>query len=195
MPATSVAAMSATGLAQSLADAWTLIAEDGGDPFGMGSIAEQMGLRLPGDFHALFGTETALAFSGADANNQPHVTIRSRGGDVTRAKEIADILTQSLLGTQAAVEETGDGIVVGDDAATVRDTANGTDPLSASDTYRVAVPDATNAGIIAYVNVGEMIDQWGKDDADAQRVKALSAVGFTSTGGKDATLRLRITVR
>jgi len=195
MPANSVAVMSATGLGQSLADAWTHMARDGGDPFSIGSIAEQMGLSLPGDFKALFGTETALAFSGADANNQPHITIRSRSGDATRAREIADVLTQSLLGSQAAVEKTSDGVIVGDDAATVRDTANGADPLSGSDTYRLAVPDAKNAGIIAYVNVGEMIDQWGKDDEEAQKVKALSAAGFTATGGKEATLRLRITVR
>jgi len=196
MPASSVAAVSVTGLGQSLADAWARMATVGGDPFDIGPAAEQMGLSLPGDFIALFGTETAVAVSGgADANTQPHVTIRSRGGDVTRAGEIADILTQWLLGSQAAVEKTSDGLVVGDDASTVRNTANGTDPLSGSDTYRLAVPDAKDAGIIAYLNVGKMIDQWGKDDADAQKVKALSAVGFTATGGTDATLRLRITVR
>jgi hypothetical protein len=195
MPADSVATISATGLGQVLADAWTEMAKHGGDPFGVGSMAEQIGLSLPGDFRALFGTETALAVSGAGANNEPHITIRSRGGDPTRAGEIANILTQSLLGGEAAVEKTSDGIVVGDDATTVRSTANGTNPLRGSDTYRLAVPDAKNAGVILYANVGQMIDEWGKDDEDAQKVKALSAVGFTATGGKDSTLRLRITVR
>jgi hypothetical protein len=194
MPADSLAAVSATGLGKALTNAWSTFSGSGSDVFGLARAADELGLRLPDDFDAVFGTETAIGVSG-DLGASPHVTIRSRGGDADRAKAIADTVARRFLGSRAVVEKTSDGFVVGDDGATVRASAKGDESVGGTATYRRAVPDAARASVVAFIDLGRVLDAAGDSEASS-KLHALSAIGVTLGGRADAgEVRLRLLVR
>lgn len=196
MPADTTAALSITGLGDFLAQTWDTMAEDM-DTEGAATMASELGFELPGDFPAILGAETAVAASGitgVGSGEAPRVTLRSRGGDQQRIEEVLEFLNP-MLGSEGAVRATGETVVFGNDPATVEAVAAGAPGLGDTDVYRTAVPDADRAGATIFVNLGAVIDEAAQEDPDLERIKALSALGMTSTGGEDGTLRLRLTVR
>jgi hypothetical protein len=194
MPADSLGALSLTGLGTALADAWPALS---GTPFAapaIGNAEKQFGLKLPGDFKALFGDETGAAIGpmvmGA---TPPKVTVRTRGGDLPRAEQLMAMLTTAFGIAAPTTEKTDDGFVVGTDAATVKAAATGADRLGDSKSFKTAVPDAEHAGVVIYVNLDRAVKDGLAAGTDAAKLASLDAVGFTTTAEANPTLRLRLT--
>jgi hypothetical protein len=197
MPADALAAVSLTGLGDGLTQGWDKLTEQLGGEQDITAAAEQIGLKLPADFAALLGDETALALSG-DLSGEapsPHLSVSAKGGDAARAEEVATSLSQGLLGSEGAVETAGDTVVYGDDPETVAAVASGADALGATEDFRKAAPDADGAGVVLYVNIARLVDQMGTDGEDVEDVKPLAGFGLTATGSENTTMRMRLTFR
>ena len=189
MPADSVGALSVTGLGPLLAQQWKGVA---GLP-GFGDMTGQFGLKLPADFTALFGQETAAALLSSAAHS-PAVAVRARGGDLARANELLSMLT-SAFGIDAPVaQKVADGFVVATDAATAKAAAAGAARLADTDSFKRAVPNAADAGFVLYANLTKALGEELGAEASPE-LKALDAVGFTATAGEDPTFLLRLTTR
>lgn len=195
LPRGTVLALSVTGVGDALATFYDRTAGGPADAAGLTEAAEQLGLSLPQDLRALLGDETMLAVLG-----QEDVAVRSRSeGD--QAYAVAQRVAQ-------AVEDNG-GPVAGD---SLRDVdgglAFGTTPaaldqvtatdggLGSSDRFRLAVPDADDAGVVLYVDVARALELGAADGdvLDRESVEPLEAVGLTANGGNGG-FRLRLTVR
>jgi hypothetical protein len=205
LPADAVAALSVTGLGDGLVQLWEELAGATGDAEQVTAAAEQMGLTLPDDLKAIFGDETAVslsgdltAFRGEQPDALPAVTVASRGADAERSQQISSMLNQGLTGSEGALESNDGTVVFGNDPDAVSTVARGAGGLGDVEAFRTAVPDAADAGFVMYVDLGRILDEVGEagfEDEDLARVKALSGLGFTASGGVDAEMRLRLTVR
>lgn len=195
MPADSVGVLSIAGLGPEFSKSWqqTVAARPEVAPF-LG-MAAQYGLQLPGDIAAVFGTESAAALA-ASADEQPLVSMLSRGGDAARAKQLAGIVT-GLTGQQIVTRKTTDGFVAGNDAAFVDATAAGSRALGDSASYKLAVPEADQAQIVLYVDLDKAIaiaEMTPAEAQEAKKAKALDAFGLTVGGGEGNAFRIRLTV-
>jgi hypothetical protein len=91
-----------------------------------------------------------------------------------------------------------DGIVVGSSAAAVDRLAGDDGGLLRSPLFRKAVPDASDAGFVLFLDVQRAValaggpGALGEDDGNLQPLEAL---GISARGGEDGAFRLRLTVR
>ncbi len=164
----------------------------------------QFGLHLPGDLNALLGSRFAVAFGGMHAG-VPLVGIRS---DANAAKagavldKVGTALRQNGVPYQLHHTPAADGYAVALDPAYAKElAANGS--LGSSAAFKAAVPDASSANVVLFVNVARLLSDSnlasfgqsaGSIDAN---VKAVSAVGLSarsdSHGG--STFRLDVITR
>jgi hypothetical protein len=130
MPAGSLGVVAGTGIAESAAQQWKSLAAI--SMLGFADMAEGFGLKLPADFTALLGEETAAAlgsFEGAPGA-QPEITLRTRGGDLKRAKVLATLVTDALGLPAPAAQKLADGFVVGNSKTAVQAAAEHTETLA-----------------------------------------------------------------
>ncbi|MGQ0629609.1 MAG: hypothetical protein ACT4P1_01105 [Sporichthyaceae bacterium] len=165
----------------------------------LSGLGAGFGLRLPADLRAIFGAETAVALAGLDEAGRPQLAVRSRGSDAARSRELLDVLAQ-CFGMELTLRETGDGFVVGTDAATIAEVADpargGT--LAQNPSFQRAVPDAERAGFVAYLNIARAVerDLFGDLSAeDRADLAVVDAVGYSNGARPEDGFRLRLTFR
>lgn len=194
LPADTVAALSVTGLGAGLAEAFeTGLGDD--DPLGLLQSAEGLGLSLPDDLRVLLGNETVLAAFG-----ESDFAARSRTDEVDAAHDAAQAIASLVSGggdTSQVLRRLEDGIAVASSPRALEAISTNGGGLGDSAAFRKAVPDATDAGFLAYVDVARVVELAGQDLGEhAADVAQLQSVGITATSdGRNSTLRLRLTVR
>jgi hypothetical protein len=203
LPGDTIGALDVTGLDDGLRKA---LADTNG---ALGEAAHEfeqsMGVTLSEDLPAAVGSETVVAVLAQ--GESPVFVGRSVTDQAERgAAALQRVLAQTILSgspdavtrAQALVRRTPDGLAVGsDEAAVARVMADGN--LGKSETFRRAVPDAGEAGFVAYVDVQRAIVLAGdavnvEENKDAQHVEAVGMSATASNGG-NGTFRLRVTFR
>lgn len=196
LPADTVAAVAVSGAADWLKQTWpeldrVLTAQS---PGLLDQVKDQSGLTLPDDLYTVLGNELVIAFGGLDAGGAPKVALvnDSATSDVEAVRStLATTLGELPLTVRGADGRT---IVSMDDGAYAQAVAAGSG-LGASATFTGAVPDASGASVVGFVDVGKVLDLAGSDISaeDRKNVEVLRAVGLsvtTSKAGMDFRLRL-----
>ena len=170
LPADSDAVFGITGLGPALVKAWESYGQSG-DPFELGSQADALGLRLPGDLEALFGNELAV---GATLGDRVHLTATALTPDPQRGAEVWNT-GASLSSLDSRAKAQGDRWF-----ATDRPAAGST--LTDDDLFRSVVPDAGRANVVFFLDIPALeglFSTQGTSESDPMR-----AVGFTVTGNQ-----------
>jgi hypothetical protein len=153
------------------------------------------GLDVPGDVEALGGEGiSVVAGSGFDPDHlfeepaQAPVAVRI-SGDPDRIEAALDKLRTRLGadgGPKLLSRRVGDDVVVGLDAAYLKDLAKGGDNLGGSDLFHKVVPDAEKATTVYFMNfdAGDWLAKVAETDADRKDVEPLEALGATVTKDK-----------
>ena len=196
LPASTVLALSVSGLGDGLATLYERTAGGPADTQVLRDVAEQAGLSLPQDLRVLLGDETMLGVFGAE-----DIAVRSRGDDGD-AYAVAERIAQSISdsgGPPAAdtLRRAEAGVAVGTTPAALDQITASGGGLGDSARFQLAVPDAEDAGMVLYLDVARALELGGPggDVVDRSTVEPLEAVGLTAEGGDDAGFRLRFTVR
>jgi Protein of unknown function (DUF3352) len=185
-PAGVLGAGSVTGLDRFLTDFWNEYVKH--DSFGIQEQATDVGLRLPQDFGALFGTETAFA-----ATADQHFGVRVLTGDPGRAQHILALGADLGTKTVAAVNAPG-GYAASDDPGFAAALAKNDGTLGDTEQFMRAVPDANKASGLLYLNLAQILESTG-DRTAKHDWSALGSLGVTTSGGTDQTVTLRLTTR
>lgn len=194
LPAETIAALSITNLGPGLAEAFdTVYGED--DPLGIVAAAEEAGLQLPDDLRSLLGEESVVAMFGMEEG-----AMRIRSDDADASFGTAQTLVD-YLGGGVELGQTDDGYAVATSPDSLDMISAGDGGLGESGTFRKAVPGASRAGMLLYVDIARAIEISGTDPQEefgegADDVEQLEAFGLTSTGdNRNATVRMRLTVK
>lgn len=175
LPADSDVVVGLTGLGPALAKAWDTYGENG-DPFGLGQQADALGLRLPGDLQALFGSE--LAVGATLAGDQVHVTATAISPDAQRGAEVWNTGASMLSSRDYPAKATGDRWI-----ATDRSSTGAT--LGSNDLFRSVVPDVGRANAVLFVDIPAVEDTMGSmgpGGTTESESNPMRAVGFSVTG-------------
>lgn len=208
LPADATVAFEVTGLGDSLGTAWTEYAPK--DEWDIAASAAEMGVVLPDDLLAVFGTDFAAAASGFDADPKVNVVVSTE--DSERAVELltGDLVAEA--GVPLQVAPTGDGYIVSYGA--VGDTGS----LGEHPQFVEAVPNADGAHAFAFVNVADLVameraqqdsmggDEFTTDDPttpvdpseedELKDAEALEAAGISATvDGDRSSFTFRLTLK
>jgi hypothetical protein len=216
LPDDSLFAASITGLGDGLAASYDALPAETKDNAQFQSALDQFGLKLPEDFKALFGTETAFTLAGSSGSSssdsfgaasvvdQFKAGIRVVTTNPDRALELINKTLDSVNSyssgeSKAAVAEVDKGYVLGYGLDSVkRDLTTGT--LGQTESFRTAVPEVDDSGVTFYINLQKVLKQAGERGLTAEQLrnaKVLDAVGITSKveDGGNGSFKLRLTVK
>ncbi len=200
LPADTVAAFGLSGGGDLVRKQWKALAERVGGGFddALAQGSRQSGMRLPDDIATLLGQRFALALGPAGASGEPVVGLRATAEGPAVAGALERLLRfTDRSGLPLVQQDTADGYVL----ATTREQAKAmgvTGSLGASRDFTDAVPDATGAQQIAYVDLKRLESTYAADaPADVRRtLSAFRGFGMSSTATADGQqLRLRVTTR
>jgi hypothetical protein len=198
LPANTLAAVSASEIGERAVEYWDQLQQAGAFDGGPDPFAE-LGLQLPDDLRAIFGTDLVVAFYGDVA--APSFGVRVVTDDGRRAAELVDsVLSDPEFGVPTRSAPVPDGYAFGTDDYSAQAVSADDGGLIGSEAYQAAVAEQENANGIGYVNLGAVIDQLvaqgGEAGEEAARFAAIEAVGFSSTTTDEGTrFVLRITTR
>ena len=209
MPADSLGAVSITGLGPGLAALYDTFPAEVRDDQQFQSAVQRLGLRLPGDLSAVFGSEAAFSLGGELASVEPRAGVRVNTADPDRAVELLDrgreLVTrqQPAEGAKIEIGKVDGGYAAGYGLAASALT-DGT--LGDSELFRRTLPDVDTSGLTYYLDVQRLIRQvdafpresgQGLTDTQRRNLAPLQAAGYTATldGGGNATFRFRLTVQ
>ena len=152
------------------------------------TVTEETGVKLPDDLLAVLGDQAVFA---ADGGPSDFGLIAS--GDPDTAKQTADRILTALGVPGIATGRSGDRTVLATSPDYVDQlTAKG--DLGKQDAFRAAVPDASGASVVVYVDMGTVLSLAGEELPDD--VANLKSVGLTgSAKGDTATVRLRLVTK
>ncbi len=197
LPEDTLAAVSISGLGEAAVQAWTAVEAAGLPPEYQEEIAA-MGLDLPADLRAVFGSDLAVAVLG-DVS-APAFGVRAVSDEPQRALQVlSDALSDPQLAVPISAVALEDGYAAVTDEAQL-DALTRDGRLGDTETFRAAVADPDTAGAIGFVDLGAIVDQLaeqgGDTAAEAERFAALDALGFSSTTTDDGgRFVLRVTTR
>lgn len=165
---------------------------------GLDEARTATGLSLPDDLAALLGDDTSVVMGGPAADGVPKIALRSNG-----EKAKADTLVSTLSGQSGSplplvTKDGSDGTyVLATEGGYASHVATGSG-LGDSDAFTDAVPDADDANAVAYVDIEQVVAQYGQDmDDEAKRnLGGLKAFGMSaSSDGDRSDFRVRLTTR
>ncbi|WP_100500057.1 hypothetical protein [Geodermatophilus chilensis] len=192
-----LAALSVSGLGDATAAAWATASGSGVPP----EVREQLaalGLDLPDDLRTVLGDDLVLAVVG-DVT-APQFGARAVTDDPQGAVQVlGEVLGSPEIGLPVATVPLEDGYVLSTDQVLV-DALTEDGGLGDSAAFRAAVADPDTAGVIGFVDLGALVDQFaaqgGDAAAEAERFAALGALGFSATATDDGgRVVLRVTTR
>jgi hypothetical protein len=194
------AALEVTGLGEAFGAAWAAASATLGLHEQFEGLIEETGLQLPEDLVALFGTDTTVSarFShGLGEDPEVAAQISTTGAD--RAMQLLDSLGESfgLPADGLHPQRTADGYLLSTSESYDPRARPGVRTVGEDPTFQKAVPDRAQAGLIAYVNLGKILDSdpevSAKDKADW---KHLGAFGMSVVPTSDGTrMIMRLTTR
>lgn len=201
-PADSVAALSMTGLGQTVANLYTAneAALKKADAFGVFDLINHAGISLPGDLKAVLGTELAGYFAGT--KNAPRAALRVKTTNPARARAALFAIASAgaSANAQGPVPDAAftqfyapaeGGYVVGIPPSTFL-VESTTGKLGANAEFRAAVPDARGASFVLYVDINRAAGLAG--DGAPDELKNLQSFGMTaSSHGHNGSFRMRLT--
>lgn len=197
LPEDTLAAVSVSGLGDAAVQAWNAADGTGLPPEVQAQIAA-LGLDLPGDLSTILGSDLAVAVLGDVA--APQFGVRAVTDDPQRAVQVlGQVLASPEIGFPVSAVPLEDGYVLSTDPALSGALAED-GGLGDTEAFRAAVPDADTAGVIGFVDLGALVDQFtaqgGDAAAQAEELAALDALGFRATTTDDGgRFTLRITTR
>ncbi len=205
LPAGTLAAAGTAGADQLIATSWTqlrttLAAAGGADQVDqqVKAIEQQYGIAIPGDIQAALGERTAIAYTGTK-DGVPQVALRVSGDSSSVAKLVSAATTAGGGSLKLGTAKAGSDTVVALDQASADSFASGSG-LGDDATFKAAVPGATDAQQVIYVNIAKLVDDLGEQGSDVTggnaNVKPLSAFGMSAgRDGSASTFTLRLTTR
>lgn len=185
LPADTDVAVAVSGLGEGLAKAWSAVTAN--DTLGLVESAADMGLVLPGDLLAVFGTDFAVGAELTTPALLPDsVVAAARTDDADRVQELAEVLGADA--PNLTVHATTDGY-----RATWGTPGEGS--LTETDAYRRAVDGDPTA--VLFVNLTGLRDGYGDAglDADAQAFldTAEAVAAYTTFDGTGQRFTVRLT--
>ncbi|MGX7677760.1 DUF3352 domain-containing protein [Jatrophihabitans sp. DSM 45814] len=201
LPADTTAALEFSGLGDTLSAAWNS-SVDKSEKDELNKFVNAMGLVLPGDLQALFGSDTTASLrlpadaAVGSADSAPKVAVQTKTDNPQRSLAIITKLRNEFP-IQLFTATTADGYVAGNDAGYNSQLSAVTATLGNDPNFGKAVPNAKGATAIGYVNVASILNGEpgidAEDKADWQNVAAVGlSVNPTSDGG---AITIRITTR
>jgi len=191
------AALEVTGLGDSLSQAWTGASATLGLQEQFEGLIEETGLQLPGDLAALFGADATLSArlpKGADGD--PEIAAQVSTTDADRAVRLVGSVVApfGLPADSVHAQRTADGYLVSNSASYDPRARPGAGTLGADPTFQKAVPGSAGASLIAYVNLGGILDSdpqaSAKDKADWKHLGAFGMSVVPTSDGTRMTIRL-----
>ncbi len=199
LPADTVAAVGMSGLGDRMEASWPEIVDGLRSTMGprqttsmIKSLEDELGVSIPGDISTTVGNDLTVAYGGQDGR-EPKIAVRT-DADADLLHRFIDMTGSS--GAVTVVDGT-DRTVVGTDRAYAAAVAKGSG-LGGTDAFTNAVPDAENAQLVAFVNVGSLLKQpgLGISATDRKEYAFIEAIGLSATSTDDAVdFRLRLTTR
>lgn len=204
LPASTAAALEITGLGQRATTVWSSLPVPLRTQF-QGMVGP-LGLRLPADLTALLGTDAAVSVGPATGKpDGPPVALQVKTGQADRAIS----LVQTMISGFGAFGEEGrkpsgssgvtvahmsGGYLVTSDPSYANSLSGGGQSLADTSLFTSAVPHATGAVAVGFVNFAQLI---GDPSLAQQRAVLvhLSALGFSvnpTSGGDTFDLRLLV---
>ncbi|HEX8092416.1 DUF3352 domain-containing protein [Jatrophihabitans sp.] len=191
------AALEVTGLGDSLSAAWAGTSAALGLREQFESLIEETGLQLPEDLRALFGTDTTISARlphGPDGDAEIAAQVSTTGAD--RAMQLLDSLGEpfGVPADSLHAQRTADGYLLSNSTSYDPRARSGARTLGEDPAFRKAVPDSATAGLIAYVNIGGLLDSdpeaSAKDKADWKHIGAFGMSVVPTPDGARMTIRL-----
>ena len=197
LPEDTVAALSVSGLGDAAVTGWTSVVDAGLPPEAVEQLAA-LGLQLPDDLRTVLGSDLVVAVLGDVSSPQFGARVVTEEPE-RAAGLVGDALDSPEIGLPVVTVPLADGYVVASDPD-VADQLGEDGGLGDTEAFRAAVEDPDGAGAVAFVDLGAVVDQLaaegGETAAEAEKVAALGALGFSvSTTGDDGRFVLRITTR
>jgi hypothetical protein len=161
-----------------------------GEPDPLQSFEQEFGLRLPADLSTVLGSGVTVSMAADGfSSDSPKFAVRTH----TDGPAAARVLDRIRRTTEANGEDfpviyqaSQDGLTVSDDRSYLASLgATGKPTLSGLKSFRSALPEASGATVVAFVNIDAIVADARTDPANAEDVKALSA--FSAFG---LTLRM-----
>ena len=124
--------------------------------------ASVLGVRLPQDLRAAFGTDAAVAVAPPAIDGTPaRYVLRTTSPDPVNGFRAVQAYSQQvvypLTGTPWEADLTGTGIVAGTDAQIVADTASGGD-LGSQEQFTTVLPETDDAAVLAWADLPALAD-------------------------------------
>lgn len=152
-------------------------------------LADPGELGRPASWPTLFGDQTVLGVGASDG--EPALAVHVVGGADTVAAVLRLVQTadDTLQTTRVP-----DGVVVGGDPSWTAAVAQGGD-LGGSEVFRKVVPDSATAGLIGFVDVQGLAEEFADavSAEDRANLTPLRAIGVTASS-HDATTEFRVRV-
>jgi hypothetical protein len=197
LPEDTVVAFGMSELGDYTVKAWDQL-EKAGDMAEIEQVEAELGIELPDDLRAIFGTDLAVALFGD--LQQPEVGARVATDDPDKASRVLEsVLSDPQFDVPAVYSDVDGGYVVAGEQETL-DALSAGGALGATPKFRDAVADADDAGLIGYLDleavVQQVIDQGGEDGDEAAKFTAAKALGFSmTTTDEGVRFVVRLTVR
>ncbi len=203
LPETTVAALGVAGAADSVDEQWRALSE-ALDSVGGADVAktarQRFGLRLPEDIKTLLGDDVVVAVDTQSPDQVlPGLGVRSLGDPAAAADlvvRLQPLLDQAAAGLGVVATATDDGLVVATTPEYADRLAAGQGGLGASAVFTRAVPDASSAQVVLFVNLDAGAGALAPlDPSTADVLGPLEAVGLSaSTVDGRSTALLRVTL-
>jgi hypothetical protein len=172
-----------------------------GEPDPVQSIEQEYGLQLPGDLSTVLGSGADLSMAADGiSGDSPKFAVRTR----TDGAAAARVLDRIRRTTEAhggdfplTYQTTPDGLSISNDPGYLASlTARGKPTLSGLKSFHSALPEASGANFVAFVNIDAIVAEMRTDPAntaDVQTLSAFSAAGLTvRMTGTTASLYVRL---
>lgn len=199
LPADTVAALGVTGGGDGLRAAWSRITQARpGTADALRGLEGQSGLKLPDDLADLLGQRFALAVAAPDASGQPVVGVRAQSATAASSGALDRLLAATdSAGLSLERRNVDGGYVLSSSRRHAEALAAGNGDLGSSGAFRDAVPGASDAQMVAYVDVERLASTYsGVVDGSGDQLEAIKAIGLSANGTSDGySMTLRVTTR
>ncbi|WP_426566642.1 DUF3352 domain-containing protein [Angustibacter sp. McL0619] len=199
LPADSLAAISFTGADKSVRQAFEGARKAAGAEqldAQIQSLQEQTGIAIPDDIAKALGDRVSLVFGGIDAG-MPQIGARLSGDRGTLDKIVN--AAGELGGLSLGKADAGSDTVLASTQAYADQVAKGKG-LASAKAFKDAVPDASDAQAVVFVNIGELVarlgDQMDLSAENRKDLEPLASLGVSVTrDGGDATFNVRLATK
>lgn len=198
MPANAFGGVAVSGLGAAAGSMYTALTTSG-DPMGIKSMLNPMGITSAAQVETLLGTETGVVVAGT--KDHPELMLRTNSNDVptalAMARKVLDVNGGPSTGVsiRKLAEPDGIGVAFGGTMSTAIASPSYA-KLGDSTLFRQVVPDASKASLAEYLDLTRIVPlATGTNPADTAAWKPLQALGLTVIDGAEPSVRFRLSVK